>query len=1120
MATDPWVITAREMARYNEQFKSLQPVGGVVTGAQAKGFLLQSQLPPAILGQIWTLSDTDADGKMDINEFSIACKLINLKLRGFEIPKTLPLAMVKSLSMQTNTPTNAQPVVNTMPAPMLRMSSLGQIDPLGTMNTLNQRHLMSASTSNVADLNHGLPLDNNFTGGMPVNQTLGGVPLIPSAPLANAASLINTAAPLVNTAPLLNTAPLVNTPPVIPPGVVTPPNQLISPVITQQPVAKPVGVVERSGSISSIDSPAHLEWAVPQQIKLKYTQVFNSMDRTRSGFLSGPQARNIMVQTKLPQNVLASIWSLSDMDNDGKLGCDEFVLAMFLCDQALAGEKVPSVLPSSLIPPTFKRTLLSRHNSLVGQTASATGSPSSADGGDVCPASTLPQTSFEDKRKENYEKGQAELERRRKALLEIQRKEQEERERKEREEAEKREKARLEQERKRQEELERQLQRQKEIEQEKEEQRRRQQEQREAARKEMERQRQMEWENQKLQDLQQLRQKEQENILRLKAQNQSLTIELTTLNDKVKDLSQKICDTRVGVSSVKTTIDGMRTTRDSQVTEMAQLKNKLKDQNARLVIISQEKARLEAKNKMNLMQSAANQEQMNTAFSNKHITLKQLRDKYEDTQKQIDLKMVDIKNNNLQLSELKSHLTSLVEECEKLFEIYDEHRKKVIEMKTSKDTGYGSEWDDNAWDIKGNAWPENTQSTPAVSSSTNMVKYRAVYEFVARNSDEISFQPGDIIMVPLEQNAEPGWLAGEIRGSTGWFPESYVEPVDANVQISFGQENHDTIMRHQLEGIAEVPENTPSEVTTDTYSTTTAPADSTTGEVDYYIASYPYQSTEQGDLTFTANEIIKVIKKEGDWWTGVIDDRTGIFPSNYVQKAPAESVPADNNLPDNSNIVAQDNTSVVTDKTTHAPVSNQDSTGAGSMTPVDSEITQITNRAAASEQHATMPADATPDFAALSANNQTIKSKKPEIVQVIAPYESTSSEQLSLQRGQLIMIRKKTDSGWWEGELQAKGRRKQVGWFPASYVKLLVGGRNSGRNTPVSASKTDMMEQVLDKVIALYPYTAQNEDELSFEKDDIISVTGRDEASWWRGEKNGVTGLFPSNYVGPLTGNP
>lgn len=49
------------------------------------------------------------------------------------------------------------------------------------------------------------------------------------------------------------------------------------------------------------------------------------------------------------------------------------------------------------------------------------------------------------------------------------------------------------------------------------------------------------------------------------------------------------------------------------------------------------------------------------------------------------------------------------------------------------------------------------------------------------------------------------------------------------------------------------------------------------------------------------------------------------------------------------------------------------------------------------------------------------RGRKPEIVQVIAPYQATSSEQLDLQRGQLIMIRKKTDSGWWEGELQVKG---------------------------------------------------------------------------------------------------
>lgn len=49
-----------------------------------------------------------------------------------------------------------------------------------------------------------------------------------------------------------------------------------------------------------------------------------------------------------------------------------------------------------------------------------------------------------------------------------------------------------------------------------------------------------------------------------------------------------------------------------------------------------------------------------------------------------------------------------------------------------------------------------------------------------------------------------------------------------------------------------------------------------------YVAVYPYQSAEVGDLSFQQGEQVTVIKKEGDWWTGVIGDRVGIFPSNYV----------------------------------------------------------------------------------------------------------------------------------------------------------------------------------------------------------------------------------------------
>lgn len=43
-----------------------------------------------------------------------------------------------------------------------------------------------------------------------------------------------------------------------------------------------------------------------------------------------------------------------------------------------------------------------------------------------------------------------------------------------------------------------------------------------------------------------------------------------------------------------------------------------------------------------------------------------------------------------------------------------------------------------------------------------------------------------------------------------------------------------------------------------------------------------------------------------------------------------------------------------------------------------------------------------------------------------------------------------------------KGQRKrQVGWFPATYVKILAGGKMSGRSTPLSSSKINLHETVI-----------------------------------------------------------
>lgn len=105
-----------------------------------------------------------------------------------------------------------------------------------------------------------------------------------------------------------------------------------------------------------------------------------------------------MVQTKLPQAALAQIWALADMDSDGRLGCEEFVLAMYLCDLALQGEKIPTALPPELIPPSFRKTT-SRHGSVVssrhGSVSSQGGAPVHAAAIEALdPLSGLPQCKF------------------------------------------------------------------------------------------------------------------------------------------------------------------------------------------------------------------------------------------------------------------------------------------------------------------------------------------------------------------------------------------------------------------------------------------------------------------------------------------------------------------------------------------------------------------------------------------------------------------------------------------------------------------------------------------------------------------------------------------------------
>lgn len=58
------------------------------------------------------------------------------------------------------------------------------------------------------------------------------------------------------------------------------------------------------------------------------------------------------------------------------------------------------------------------------------------------------------------------------------------------------------------------------------------------------------------------------------------------------------------------------------------------------------------------------------------------------------------------------------------------------------------------------------------------------------------------------------------------------------------------------------------------------------------IVEYDYSANESDELTIKKGDIIRdVIKKSGGWWDGVLNEKRGLFPDNFVRLMDKESVP-------------------------------------------------------------------------------------------------------------------------------------------------------------------------------------------------------------------------------------
>ncbi|KAK9357901.1 hypothetical protein V1504DRAFT_462846 [Lipomyces starkeyi] len=373
-------LTSEERSTYGQLFKSLDTESlGVVTGEAARTLFERSGLSPLVLGRIWQIADDQNNGFLNQTGFAIALRLIGYVQSGQRLAPELA-SQPGPLPRFEQVPAPGVPPLN--PAERTRFVQLFESSTSDSLLSGEQareifvRARLPTETLgqiwNLADVHHRGALDvTEFVIAMHLIQcTLNGTlpalpPSVPSALLAAASSVPEAGRPSSRTGARPGIAPQIPPPqhqhqqPPAPRqrghqysgGRQSPAPGQVQGQLTGTSVASHQGF----GAPARAESLPHTEeWLITPAQKEHYDSIFATIDRDNRGFIGGDVAVPFFMTSKLPDDILAQIWDISDIRNTGELSKDEFAVAMYLVQQKLTGNELPQTLPPLLVPPWLR----------------------------------------------------------------------------------------------------------------------------------------------------------------------------------------------------------------------------------------------------------------------------------------------------------------------------------------------------------------------------------------------------------------------------------------------------------------------------------------------------------------------------------------------------------------------------------------------------------------------------------------------------------------------------------------------------------------------------------------------------------------------------------------------
>ncbi|XP_023134318.1 CD2-associated protein isoform X2 [Amphiprion ocellaris] len=334
------------------------------------------------------------------------------------------------------------------------------------------------------------------------------------------------------------------------------------------------------------------------------------------------------------------------------------------------------------------------------------------------------------------------------------------------------------------------------------------------------------------------------------------------------------------------------------------------------------------------------------------------------------------------------------------------------------------------------------------------------YEYDALHDDELTLRPGDIIK-NVRYIEEDGWMEGDLNGKRGLFPDNFVKEVKKDskeVKETKNEPKEETSLPQRREKSAGNVANLVQRMSTIGIPTggfqPQPPAASKKPKKRQCKVLFDYQPQNEDELGLKVGEIIDITEEvEEGWWSGQLNGKSGLFPSNFVKELDAMGEDGE------SNDATADETDGSGLESTATPTSPQSASGNGVITQPKkirgvgfgdifregSVKLKVRLPSSETEEKKERPIPSLPSAAKPAHPNMTdsqradgdSKIKAKEYCKVTFAFDSTHEDELSLKEGEIIHILSKDtgEPGWWRGEIGGK-----EGVFPDNFVTMVSEG--------------------------------------------------------------------------------